>query len=224
MNQKSQTSLLEWKSALSWRELILFNKAYLAVCQTPEAEDTTSTPYTSDFGRNFPMSQLLSLHEYGLFGVSSQGKQLPGSPKKLPDSEIWEERRQAQYLEFFIPNEGNNGNLIEMLLKDTRIQGVAFDAEGVKFIGSSENDIEVAWSRESTSPECLTDAEWACDAVIPTMYDCENYAGLTKIEGFHKARPIFCAISTLKDEINLLECVQEHIEGADLSANLYTEA
>ncbi|KFA69295.1 hypothetical protein S40285_10718 [Stachybotrys chlorohalonatus IBT 40285] len=195
MNQKSQTSLSEWKSASGWRELIQLNKAYLAVRQTPEAEDTTNTPYTSDFGGNFPMLQLLSLHEYGLFGVSSQGKQLPGSPEKLPDSEIWEERRQAQYLEFFIPNEGNNGNLIEMLLKDTRIQGIAFDAE-----------------------------EWACDAVIPTMYDCENYAGLTKIEGFHKARPIFCAISTLKDEINLLECVQEHIEGADLSANLYTEA
>ncbi len=59
-------------------------------------------PYNPDFGVDNLMPHLLCLHEYGLLAISCQENKEPGSPENL-GWEIWEQRKQAQYLEFFIP-------------------------------------------------------------------------------------------------------------------------
>jgi hypothetical protein len=77
---------------------------------------------------------------------------------------ILEDFKHWQYFEFFIPGGEKNNKFIEALLQDSRLQGYAFDSGGEKLVGSCDNDIEVAWSRESSTLESLTGMEWGCAA------------------------------------------------------------
>lgn len=217
-SQELPTSLSDWNEASDWRGLVQLNQTFLKVGQTPETdqEEVLSPPYTPDFGDKRLIPHLLGLHEYGLLGISSQGKWSPGSPAELSDSD-WEERKKAEYLEFFIPYNEDSKKFLESLLNDSQLQGVAFDGEGNRLTGSCETEIEVAWSRVSNSPENLSTTAWECDAIIPATYDPEPHAGLIRIEAFRKAYPMFCAIATLDDDAELLERIEEHVKAAGIA-------
>ncbi|KAM7210704.1 hypothetical protein V8F06_013913 [Rhypophila decipiens] len=176
-----------------------------AISSNPGSKETTIIPYGHDFEAVL-IPRLLILHKYGLFFISWQRKQAPGSVEQLQDSEVWEERKRAQYVEFFIPHRTASKNFIEALLTENQLQ----------ITGSSENDIEVAWYRESSSQEDLTDAGWEVESFIPATHDCSNYEDLAEIEAFYKEKPVFCSITSLGDEVDLLELIEGHAKAADL--------
>ncbi len=126
----------QWNAAADWWSLIQFKEWFLRFQNNGLG---ISIPYVPDFGKEC-ISRLLCLHEYGLLGISCQGTQLPGSPERLLDSETWEEQKQKQYLEFFIPYEGEETTkkFIGLLLKDSSLRSVIFDRESTKLVGSSE--------------------------------------------------------------------------------------
>ncbi|KAK4206374.1 hypothetical protein QBC37DRAFT_300935, partial [Rhypophila decipiens] len=106
------------------------------------------------------------------------------------------------------------------LLKENELQGIAFDFEDAKLIGSSENDIEVEWYRKSSSRERLNHAEWETESVIPATHDRSNYEDLAKIEAFSKETPMFCSLTTLGDDVDLLEFIEEHAKAAGLKVDM----
>ncbi|KAM7211002.1 hypothetical protein V8F06_013609 [Rhypophila decipiens] len=148
-NQQVLISASQWNKAPNWRHLVQFNKTLLKYFQIPGSKKRPFLPYQDDFEGDL-IPRLLILHKYGLFVISG----------------MWEERKQAQYLEFFIPHGETSKKFIELLLNDNQLQGVAFDCKGTKLTGSSENDIEVAWYRESWSQESLNYAIWETESVI----------------------------------------------------------
>lgn len=217
-NQELAIDPSQWDKTPDWQGLIQLNKTFLQIYQNSEKwdEEDLGTPYAPDLKKQL-IPHLLGLHEYGLLVISSQGKELPGSLDKAPDSEETREAKRAQYLEFFIPDEENSRRFIEFLLRDGQLQGVAFDWEGAKLAGSSENDVEVAWSRTATSADGLSTTDWIYDAVIPATYQSEPHTDLIKIKAFREALPLFCAITTLEDEVDLLERIEKHVQAAGVT-------
>jgi hypothetical protein len=214
-----------WDKTPDWWGLIQLNKTFLKIYRDSEQwhEEGLGTPYVPDLNKHL-IPRILGLHKYGLLVVSSQGKQLPGSAENAADlDETWE-AKQAQYVEFFIPDEENYRRFAESLLTDSQLEGVAFNWDDEKLAGSSENDIEVAWSRATTSGDGLDTTGWACDIFIPATYHSEPHADLTNIKAFREARPMFCALAALKDEVDLLERVEKHVKTAGIKMQIEPEA
>ncbi len=100
---------------------------------------------------------------------------------------------------------------IELLLDGSQIRSIAFNSQGTKLIESTD-EIGVAWSRDSTSAESLDSREWECDAVIPMTYDYEAIGGLAKINAFRAEKAVFCAVTTVKNGVDLLERAEKHLK------------
>lgn len=207
-----------WDKTPDWWGLIELNKTFLKIYRDSEKcpSKDLGTPYEPDLNKHL-IPRLLSLHEYGLFVVSCQGKQLPGLEKSV-DFEETQEAKQTQYIEFFIPDGENNRRLAQFLLTDNQLEGVAFDWERVRLAGSSENDIEVAWSPAATSMDSLDTTGWV--SVISATYESEPHADLVKIKTFRETRPMFCAIAVFEDDVDLLERLEKHVKAAGITMQI----